>query len=185
MSGLRYSRWVYLAAALPPIVAVLTNLLAPEPHGHWLEHLSGALLKGTMLGLLILLATMLGWRRFSIMMLVSFLVIGVGIVLQVRGDLQIANSIWRRSGDPGFGDGYTAGHDLSALGDLLVIGGGLAFAFTVGLGRRVSAMLAMVAAVMVVIPPPFFWPAAGVLMLLLHGLRSGSRLTRATPAVAH
>jgi hypothetical protein len=26
--------------------------------------------------------------------------------------------------------------------------------------------------VMVVIPPPWLWPAAGVLVLLLHGLRS-------------
>ena len=96
--------------------------------------------------------------------------IAVGVVLQAAGDFQVANSIWRTSGDPGFGAGYDEGHDRSALGDLIVLGGGLAFVVVAAVGRRVSILLAVAAAVLMVIPPPFFWPAVGVMMLMLYWL---------------
>lgn len=171
-------------ALIPPIGAIVTVVLAPEPHGHWTEHLSSVAFKGAMLVLLLALVSMLGWRTLSVPLLVCLGVVGIGILFQVRGDYQVADSVWRTSGDPGFGSGYSQGHDLSGLGDLLVMVGGLGFAITAGTGRRVSAWLAVLATVMVVIPPPFLWPAAGILMLVLHGLRSESRLTRVTPDAA-
>jgi hypothetical protein len=172
----RHGRSLYLLAAIPPIVAMITVLLAPDPHGHWSEHLSGAGLKGAQLALLLVLLTMLGWRTLSVALLLAFAVTATGMLAQVLGDVQVADSIWRTSGDPGSGDGYEEGHDTSGLGDLLVFLGGIAFAIVAGVTRRVPVKLAVLAAVLTIIPPPFFWPAVGVLVLVLYGLTSRSRL---------
>ncbi len=170
---------MWTLVAIPPLIAILTSLLAPEPHGHWSEHLGTAGLKIAQLGLLLVLVTMLGWRTLGVLLLISFAVVAFGVVLQAIGDYQVADSIWRTSGDPGSGIGYAEGHARSEFGDLLVIVGGLAFAVLAGMTRRVPALLAVVAAMMVIIPPPFFWPAAGVLVLVLYGLTSASRFDRA------
>ena len=83
------------------------------------------------------LSVVLGWSRLRLVMLIAFAVIAIGIVFQVLGDYQVAHSIWRTSGNPGFGNGYVAGHDRSGFGDLLVLVGGLAFAVTADVGRLV------------------------------------------------
>lgn len=168
------SKWLWGVVTVPPVVAVVTTVLAPEPSGHWSEHLSGAGFKSAQLLLLVVLVAMLGWRTLGTLLLVAFGVVVVGIGFQVIGDYQVAESIWGRTGDPGFGVGYAEGHDRAALGDLLVIAGGLAFAIIAGVTRQVPAWLAVVAGVMVIIPPPFLWPAAGVLMLVLYGLTTAS-----------
>jgi hypothetical protein len=181
--GTRYSRWLYALFAVPPIVAILTIVLAPDPHGHWSEHLWGAYLDGAQLVLLVVLAAILGARKdqstghfVSGLLVMALLVIAVGIVYQVIGNYQVAESIWRTSGNPGRGEGYNQGHDRAGTGDLLVVVGGAAFAFVVGLARRVPLKVAGLALAMVVIPPPFIWPAAGVLMLLLYGMTSEAGL---------
>ena len=171
----QYSKWLWLLVAIPPIVAVLTNFLAPEPDGHWVEHLFAATMKVAQLVLLLVLVTMLGWRTLRLLLLISFAVIVTGIVFQVLGDYQVADSIWRKPGDPSYGAGYVEGHDRSAFGDLLVMTGALAFAVVAGVTRRVRPRLAIIVLPMVIIPPPFFWPAAGVLVLVLYGLTSVSR----------
>jgi hypothetical protein len=105
--------------------------------------------------------------------------------LQTIGDFQVAKSIWRTVGDPGFGPGYEAGHDNSGLGDALVLLGGLAWAIIVGVTRPVPTWLAFLAAALVIIPPPFLWPAVGVLVVVLFGLTSTSGLdARARPLPA-
>jgi hypothetical protein len=162
--------WWWSVVAIPPLVAVLTTVLAPDPHGHWTEHLATASLKSTQLALLVVLAAMLGKKNWSPLLLVAGAAIAVGIVLQAFGDFQVADSIWRTSGNPGFGAGYDEGHDRSALGDLIVLGGGLAFVVVAAVSGRVSVPLAVAAAVLMVIPPPFFWPAVGVMMLMLYWL---------------
>ena len=129
--------------------------------------------------LLLVLVTSLGWRALSVLLLISFAVIGAGITFQVIGDYTVADSIWRTPGNPGFGDGYVEGHEMAGFGDLLVLVGGLAFAVIAGIGRRVPVKLGFLAVVMVIIPPPFLWPAAGVLLLLLYGFTS---VTGFTPA---
>ena len=184
MPRARYGKWLYFLAAVPPIASIVVTMLAPEPHGHWVQHLSLAGLKSAQLLLLLVLVTMLGWRTLSVPLLISLAVIGAGIALQVIGSYQVADSIWRMPGDPGFGDGYDAGHDMEALGDLIVLAGGIPFAITAGVERRVPAGLAFVAVLMAFIPPPFFWPAAGVLVLVLYGLTSKSRFTRASYEIA-
>lgn len=40
----RYGKRLYAVAAVPPVVAILTILLAPDPHDHWSEHLWSAYL---------------------------------------------------------------------------------------------------------------------------------------------
>lgn len=184
MDDRRYSRWLWLVFVIPPITAIVTNLLAPDPHGHWTEHLTGVWLKSVQLVLLVVVVSMLGWRKLGALLLISFAVIAIGISYQVVGDNQVADSIWRTRGDPGLGIGYKGGHDTSAFGDLIVMVGSFAFAVIAGVTRRVRARFAVIAVVMIIIPPPFFWPAAGVLMLVIHDLTSTSRFDRSVPAVA-
>lgn len=170
--------------AIPPIVAVLTSLFAPEPHGHWTEHLTTVGLKSTQLVLLIVLLTMLGWKKLGGLLWISCAIIAFGIVNQVIGDYQVAHSIWRTTGNPGYGIGYADGHNTTGFGDLLVLIGGFAFAIIAGMKRKVSVKFAVLAVVMLIIPPPFFWPAAGVLMLVIHDLTSPSRFGRSTQVAA-
>ena len=128
-----YGSWMYGLVMVPPIVAILTIVFAPDPHGHWSEHLWGAYLDGAQLVLLGVLAAMLGARqrrstgRFvSVLLLISLAVVAVGIIFEVIGNYQVAESIWQTRGNPGFGDGYVEGHDRAETGDLLVIVGGAA-----------------------------------------------------------
>jgi hypothetical protein len=149
------------------------------------QHLNTAALKASQLVLLLVLMTMLGWRSLRPPMVIAFVVVAVGIVLQTIGDFQVAKSIWRTVGDPGFGPGYEAGHDNSGLGDALVLLGGLAWAIIVGVTRPVPTWLAFLAAALVIIPPPFLWPAVGVWVVVLFGLTSTSGLdARARPLPA-
>ncbi len=170
------SKALWALVLIPVLVAIVATVLAPQPHGHWTEHLTGVALKASQLVLLLVLATMLGWRTLRPLLLVAFVVVGVGIAFQTIGDFQVANSIWRTAEDPGFGPGYVAGHDNAGLGDTFVVFGGLAWAVLAGVTRRVPVWLAVSAAVMVIIPPPFFWPAMGVLVVVLFGLTSRTGL---------
>lgn len=169
-------RWLWVVVLIPPVVAVITIALAPQPHSHWTEHLNGATLKASQLALLLVLVTMLGWRTLRPLLLIAFVAAVVGIVFQTIGDFQVADSIWRTAEDPGFGAGYDEGHDHGGLGDALVLFGGLAWAVIVGVTRRVPVWLAFVAALLVIIPPPFLWPAMGVLVVVLFGLTSRTGL---------
>lgn len=180
----QYPKWLWTVVTIPPIAAVLTNVLAPDPHGHWTEHLGTAGLKSAQLVLLFGLTTLLGWRKLGILLIISFAAVAVGIVVQVIGDYRVADSIWRKVGDPGYGIGYASGHDMSELGDLIVTISGFAFAVIAGVTRRVSVFVAVIAAVMAIIPPPFFWPAAGVLVLVLYRLTSPSRSDRSIQIAA-
>lgn len=184
MDQRRYPRWLWAVFAIPPIAAILVNLFAPEPHGHWTEHLTGVGMKSVQFVLLVVLLTILGWQKLGVLLWIACAVIAIGIVNQVIGDYQVAHSIWRTSDDPGFGSGYVSGHDKGESGVLLVIIGGLAFAIIAGMKRKVSIKFAVLAVVMVFIPPPFFWPAAGVLMLVVHDLTSPSRFDRSVPVAA-
>ncbi len=165
-------RRIFWLAAIPPVVSILVATLAPGPHGHWSEHLSAVGLKSVQLLLLLGLLALLGWRRLSVPLLIAFGVVASGILVQVVGDAQVAESIWRTSGNPERGAGYESGHETGELGDLIVFAGGLAFAIAAGIARRVPLKLAIAAAVLTIFPPPFFWPAVGVLVLLFHGLTS-------------
>jgi hypothetical protein len=172
IAGRRYGRWLYGLAALPPLAAVLTVLVAPDPHGHWSEHLWSAYFDVAQLGLIVTLAVLLMRRDLSVLLVVALAVVAVGIVFEILGNFQVASSIWRTPGNPGFGNGYAQGHERAETGDLLVTVGGAVFALVAGLTRRVPLKMAGLALVMVVIPPPWVWPGAGVLVLLLFGLTS-------------
>jgi hypothetical protein len=174
----RRSRWLYALAALPPIVGIATTLLAPEPHGHWVDHLSAVGFKSAQLAVLLTALALLGWRTLSAPLVVALGVIGVAITLQVVGDAQVASAIWRTTGDPGFGDGYESGHDASGFGDLLVVLGGWGFTITAGISRRAPPWLVAGAMALAIVPPPFLWPAAGVLVLVLHAATSGAGFAR-------
>ena len=180
--GRRYGRWMYGLILVPPLAAVLTIVLAPDPHGHWSEHLWSGYFDVAQLVLLVVLAGLLTRRTMSIPVLVALAVIGAGIAFEVIGNFQVADSIWQTRGDPGFGDGYTQGHERAETGDLLVVIGGGAVAFVAGLTRRVPLKIAVLALVLVVVPP-WIWPGAGALMLLLYGLTSEAGFARRPIAI--
>lgn len=135
MSRIPRPNWLWFLMLIPPAIAIVTTALAPQPHGHWVEHLNTATLKASQLVLLLMLVAMLGWRTLRPVLLIVFVVVAVGIVFQVVGDFRVAKSIWRTEGDPGFGPGYVEGHDISGLGDMVVVFGGLAWAVLVGATR--------------------------------------------------
>ena len=164
------SPWLWMVIAVPPLAALLTTLLAPDPSGHWSEHLGSAVLKDAQFALLVVLVSMLGRRTLGPLLLLALALTTVGIVFEAMGDHQVAQSIWRKPGDPGFGSGYELGHDRAALGDVLVLAGGALFAVIAGVTRRVPPWLAVAAVVLAIIPPPFLWPAFGIVILLLYGL---------------
>jgi len=97
------SKALWILVFIPPLVAIVATVLAPQPHGHWTEHLNGVTLKASQLVLLLVLATMLGWRTLRPLLLVAFVAVGVGIVFRAIGDGQVANSIWRTAWDPASG----------------------------------------------------------------------------------
>jgi hypothetical protein len=180
--GRRYRRRMYGLVLVPPLAAVVTLVLAPDPHGHWSEHLSAAYFGVSQLVLVVVLAGLLSRRSLSILLLAALGVIAAGITFQVIGNFQVANSIWATRDDPGFGDGYVQGHDRAETGDLLVIFGGAAVAFVAGFTRRVPLKVAVLALFMVIIPP-WIWPGAGALMLLLYGLTSKAGFARPSIAI--
>ena len=72
-------------------------------------------MKSAQLVLLLVLAMMIGWRALGVLLLILLAAVAAGIVFQVIGDYQVADSIWRTSGDPGAGNGYAEGHDTSGF----------------------------------------------------------------------
>lgn len=166
-------RWTLALAALPPMVGIVTAVFAPEPHGHWVEHLSPAAVKITQAAALAVFAVLLR-RAWTPFLLLGLSVVLIGIALQVVGDVAVARSIWRTAGDPGFGTGYGSGHETSSFGDLVVLVGGLGFAIFGGVTRRMRGRVAVPAALLAIVPPPFFWPAVGILAAMLHAFLTGS-----------
>lgn len=168
-------RWSLALVALPPAIGIVTALLAPEPSGHWVEHLSSVGLKSTQLAALAVAAVLLR-RSWNASQLVVLAVVALGIVLQVAGDWSVARSIWRTTGDPGGGAGYEWGHVASGLGDLTVVIAGLAFALVLVVTKRARVWVAVLAATLAFVPPPFLWPAAGVLAAMVYGYVGGGEL---------
>lgn len=123
---------------------------------------------------------MLGRRQFPPSLVIVLVAVLSGIVLQVLGDARVADAMWRTTGEP-FNAASDAGHDLSGLGDLVVVLAGLGFAIGAGVTRQVRPALAVLAGVLVIVPPPFFWPAAGVGFVLLHALTTGRSLPTPSP----
>lgn len=159
--------WWWLAlGAVPPLVAIATTSLAPEPSGHWTEHLASVGLKTAQLIVLIVLLV----RARRLVPPVMLVAVGLGVLgmaMQALGDLDVAQSLWRTTGDRGFGPGYESGHNLTGMGDLVVLVAGVGFAlggaFTRALPRRHAALAGFLA----FIPPPFLWPGVGILYGLL------------------
>lgn len=176
----RAGRAWLLVAGVPLLAAVGVSMYAPEPAGHWSEHLAGAALKAAQLVVLAGLAGVLFRRLPSALTSMVVLVLG-GIALQSLGDWRVAEAIWRSPGDPGFGSGYESGHSLSGWGDLLVLAGGIAFAVVAVVVGRLRLGAALGVAALAVIPPPFLWPGVGVTVVLLHEL-VGSPRARTEPA---
>lgn len=106
----------------------------------------------------------------------------VGLVVEVIGNLRVAQSIWRTP----YGDeqvnrigsqfnGYDSGHDLQSKGDLVVLVGGVAFAIILGATKRVGEYVMIAGILLSIIPPPFIIPACGVVFLLAWLLRPSSK----------
>ena len=170
--------WAPLTLLLTGVLAVaLTAALLPTPRGHWSGHvLSASAAAGQLAGLVA--AAWLARRALGALEWSTLVVIGIGLALEIGGNLQAAEPIWRT----GFNDdvaavvgssypGFVQGHDLAEAGDLVVMLGGLALALVLGVRRRVPAWLAVVCAVLVVFPP-WVMPAVSSVVLLVWLARS-------------
>ena len=165
-----HARWAGWAVVfgVPVVAAVASAMLAPEPHGHWSEHLSTAVLGAAQAaGVAALVLLLLRRGRIGAGSSAVVAIALAAIALQVVGNLRVASSIWQVPGDPGFGpDGYASGHDLAAQGDLVVLAAGVLFAVAAGARRWVPWPWALVALALAFVPPPFLWPAFGIGVLL-------------------
>lgn len=179
----RRSRWWLSIVVLPPLAAIILGVTAPDPSGHWVEHLTGAGLKATQMAVVTALVIVIGPRRIPIALLIAIAVCVVGMFIQALGDYRVADVLWRTPGEPHL-PGFDAAHELTMNGDTIVLVGGLAFAVLAGALRSITLRMMLLAVVMVVIPPPFFWPAMGVLVVLLANVLSGRHLQRRPAALA-
>jgi hypothetical protein len=165
------------------IVAVfLVGTLAPQPRGHWTDHLTNATIDASML-VIVLVGTALTWRRLGqrpviFLAAAALAIVLIGLLVEVVGNMRVAHVIWQTP----YGDdsvdayasglpGYDSGHTLAGNGDLLVLVGGIAFATVLGVSRRVGTGVALGGAALSIIPPPFIIPAFGVTFLLAWLLR--------------
>jgi hypothetical protein len=167
-------------------VVFLVGTRAPQPHGHWTDHLTNATIDASML-VIVLVGVALTWRRLGQRPVILFAaaalaIVVIGLMVEVVGNMRVAHVIWQTpytddsvdayaSGLPG----YRSGHTLEGIGDLLVLVGGVAFATVLGVSRRVGPGAAVGGAALAIIPPPFIIPAFGVTFLLAWLLRPMSR----------
>jgi hypothetical protein len=165
--------WAPLTLLLPGAVALgLAAALLPAPRGHWSGHvLSAAAAAGQLVGLVG--AAWLARRAVGAVGWIAILVIVIGLALEIGGNLQAAEPIWRTSYDDNLAalvgstyPGFVRGHDVAEAGDLLVIAGGLALAGWLGIRRRVPAWVAVVCGVLAAFPP-WVMPAVSAIVLLV------------------
>ena len=165
-------RWSALGLVLVgPAAAALVSLLHPGPSGHWSGHLAAAAMSlGVAVALLV--GTRLVRGRLPWPLLVTLGVIGVGLALEIIGNVRAAQSIWGTTYDDAevglYGplyDGYEWGHSVAAWGDSVVLVGSLAFAILLGVSREVRVVVAVAGAVLALVPP-WIYPALGPLLLI-------------------
>jgi hypothetical protein len=173
-----------------PLAAILTQILAPAPHGHWSSHLGNVAISAAQLVVLVgafaLLATRRprGGRLLIVAAVVLLAIVAVGLVVEMVGNQRVAASIWQTDyGDGQVGlvgpasPGFESGHILAGRGDWLVWLGGLAFTAMLGLLRWVPAGVA-VAGFALSLLPPWALPGVGVLFVLTYVLARGSPASR-------
>jgi hypothetical protein len=187
----RARRWMPLTLLLALFIAAqvavgIAGAIAPKPRGHWTGHHTNATIDAAMLTIVVAGAA-LAWRRLGqrlalLLAVVALAVVTVGLVVEVIGNLRVAQSIWRTP----YGDeqvnrigsqfnGYNSGHDLQSKGDLVVLVGGVAFAVILGATKRVGEYVMIAGILLSIIPPPFIIPACGVVFLLAWLLRPSSK----------
>ena len=136
------ARWIYALGVVPVLAAVATATLAPDPGGHWSEHLLGAAIDGA--GAAVLVATLIVARRQIGWTVVLAVPVVVGLAVAGWGDVTVARSIWRVPGaetpswaatDPA---AYDRGHELDELGGLIMLIGGLMLVGALALTRGAS-----------------------------------------------
>jgi hypothetical protein len=176
-------RWApFGLLAVAPAVGVLAGAFVPSgPRGHWSDHLASGVAAGGQL-LAVVVGAVLARRRLNVLLLVLVAVVAVGLVLEVVGNQRVAASIWLTSYDDQEAgvigptlEGFESGHALAAVGDWMVILGGLAFALTLRAFRRVGDGMTVAGSVLSLLPPPFILPAVGVVLLLAFVLRGPAK----------
>jgi hypothetical protein len=156
------ARWIYALGVVPVLAAVATATLAPDPSGHWSDHLSGAAIDGTVAAVLVV--TLVVARRRIGWTIVLAVPVVVGLAVAGWGDVTVARSIWRVPGtetrswaatDPA---AYDRGHELDESGGLIMLIGGVMLVGALALTRRIGARVVPVAIALALIPP---WIAGG------------------------
>jgi hypothetical protein len=136
---------------------VVVIVTAPDPHGHWSDHLGGVAVDWSGAAVLVVGAG-LARRRLGWTVLILPVVV-VGLMIAGTGDRRVANSIWKVPGentssfqadDPA---DYVSGHDLDEQGGRVMQIAGLIFVLAVGVTGRVRGRAAMVGALFAIAPP--------------------------------
>jgi len=153
----RRTRWPFLLGLIPPGAAVAVTIAAPSPDGHWTEHLAGA--AQDFAAVVVLLAAAWLTRRHLGWTILFVPVVAAGMVAAGWGDATVARSIWRVAGDhtqsfqANDPAAYGRGHDLDALGGMIMLAAGVVFVGAVGVTRRVKYSAAIFGGVLALAPP--------------------------------
>ena len=101
VQGTQLWRWSPFGLLLvAPVAAILTQGLAPTPHGHWSSHLGNAASSASQLAVLVAATLVLaagqrlGGRLPTLLFVAVLAVVAVGLIMQVVGNQRIAASIW-------------------------------------------------------------------------------------------
>ena len=185
----RPRRWpVFCLLLVAPIAAGLVTLLHPGPSGHWSGHLATAA-ESIGVAVALVIGARLVWTRLPRLAVAALALVGVGLALEVVGNLRAAGSLWETTYDDAEAGllgplhaGYEWGHTVAAWGDTVVIVGSLGFALALGLTRRVGLMVAAIGGV-VALFPPWIYPALSPLLLLSWLYVRPVRATAGSPVV--
>jgi hypothetical protein len=173
---------------LPLISGGTVGAAAPQPHGHWSDHLASAGAAAGQLAALAVIAALLR-RRLRSSKVVLTAAVAIGLSLEVVGNSIAANSIWATPyGDEEAGvigpikDGFELGHTVASSGDAVAVISAVVLAGSFLAVDTVPPVVPVLGMGLCFIPPPWIVPVIGCTFVLTYYLAfSRERQTVSAP----